>query len=256
MGCSGLVTPEVLRLRYNATAARPAGHATQAVAQFLEQYYSPNDLTGFIEGCDVATTQPQPSTIGPNNVSDPGIEATLDIEYIMSVAPNIPTTFISTAGRDADQEPFLAFLTTLAAMRTPPNVVSISYGDVESSLDERYVIRVDAEFQKLAARGVTILAASGDDGVGGACSASSCKFEPDFPASSPWITTVGGSKFAEDWGPKCPNGACEVSSSISGGGCNGFVIIWDRFSRIFQPCAIPPPALRGVLYVGAMRMEC
>ena len=48
--CDGLVTPEVLRVRYNLSAFRPAtGKATQAVAQFLEQYYSPADLTGFIE---------------------------------------------------------------------------------------------------------------------------------------------------------------------------------------------------------------
>lgn len=242
MGCDGLVTPEVLRVRYNLSASRPAtGKATQAVAQFLEQYYTPADLTGFIKGCKVATTQTQPAVIGPNNSSDPGIEATLDIEYVMGVAPGVPTTFLSTGGREATQEPFLEFLTNLGAMPTPPDVVSISYADLESSLEPAYAFRVDAEFQKLATRGVTILAASGDDGVGGSCGPTGCKFEPEFPASSPWVTAVGGTKFSDDWGPKCPNGACEISSSISGGG----------FSTLFAPAAWQRPAIAAFLKSGS-----
>ena len=36
-----------------------------------------------------------PQVLGPNNPSDPGDEATLDIEYIMGVAPGVPTWCVS-----------------------------------------------------------------------------------------------------------------------------------------------------------------
>ena len=41
----------------------------------------------------------QPAVVGPNNASDAGDEATLDVEYQMGLAPNVTTTFFSTGGR-------------------------------------------------------------------------------------------------------------------------------------------------------------
>jgi subtilase family serine protease len=45
---------------------------------------------------------------------------------------------------------------------------------------------------KLGAVGVTVVVSSGDDGAPG--NLGDCKgkpFDPPFPASSPWVTTVG-----------------------------------------------------------------
>ena len=57
---------------------------------------------------------------------------------------------------------------------SPPLVQSLSYGDVEMSVfpDDNndaydYGTRCDEEFMQLGLRGVTILVASGDDGLGG-----------------------------------------------------------------------------------------
>lgn len=52
--------------------------------------------------------------------------------------------------------------------------------------------RVNAEFQKLGSRGVSILFASGDQGVWGREGAFGGKFHPDFPSGSPYVTAVGG----------------------------------------------------------------
>jgi tripeptidyl-peptidase-1 len=57
-----------------------------------------------------------------------------------------------------------------------------------------YVARVNTEFQKIGLRGVTLLSASGDSGCHGRTdeSCTSKTLRPDFPGSSPYVTSVGG----------------------------------------------------------------
>ncbi|KAJ5133090.1 hypothetical protein N7448_001881 [Penicillium atrosanguineum] len=76
----------------------------------------------------------------------------------------------------------------------PTNVISISYGGDEADLPIAYQRRQCNEFMKLGMQGVSVVVASGDSGVAGA---SSCLgedgkvFNPDFPASCPYLTAVG-----------------------------------------------------------------
>merc|ERR1711879_595614 len=62
-----------------------------------------------------------------------------------------------------------------------------------------YMYTCNTAFMKAGARGISILFASGDQGV---CGRSGCglfthaRFHPDFPAASPYITAVGGTDFA------------------------------------------------------------
>ena len=79
-------------------------------------------------------------------------------------------------------------------------MISSSYGDDEQTLPKAYAIRVCNTFAQLGARGVSFLVSSGDSGVGrnGTCNSNDGKntaaFLPDFPASCPWVTAVGGTK--------------------------------------------------------------
>jgi tripeptidyl-peptidase I len=75
---------------------------------------------------------------------------------------------------DPENEGFLSWLTFVGNQASPPLVQSLSYGDVEASIftpDNQdaydYGTRCDEEFMQLGLRGVTILVASGDDGLGG-----------------------------------------------------------------------------------------
>lgn len=78
---------------------------------------------------------------------------------------------------------------------------------------------------QIGARGISILIASGDSGVGG--SGSSCKvFVPNFPVSSPYVTAVGGTTL-----PVLGGG--EQTASLSGG---GFSNIFTRPS--YQDAAV------------------
>ncbi|XP_054254723.1 tripeptidyl-peptidase 1 [Indicator indicator] len=212
------VTPAVLRQRYNlsATDVGQLPNNSQACAQFLEQYFHQADLAEFMQlfGRGFAHRTQVDRVVGHQGRGKAGLEASLDVEYIMSTGANISTWVFSNAGRHESQEPFLAWLLLLTNMSSVPWVHSVSYGDDEDSLSLPYLRRVNAELMKAAARGLSVLFASGDDGAG--CrrvSGGNHTFRPSFPASSPYVTTVGGTSFKNPFLV-----TTEVSDYISGGG--------------------------------------
>lgn len=81
---------------------------------------------------------------------------------------------------------------------------------------------------KLGLQGVTVLVASGDDGVSGRSTRgnpAACGFAPQFPASSPHVTAVGATQGPESGTPEV---VCEADTAItnpplitSGGGFSG-----------------------------------
>jgi len=130
---------------------------------------------------------------GSNDPSAPGIEASLDIEFIMGVAPNVTTYFYASATFD-----FWSGLSTWAALvaseARPPLVISVSYGDQDPSdkPDLSYMLKLDKVFQQIGALGTTIVFASGDSGAG----CSWCFYDaPSFPAPSPHVLSVGATRF-------------------------------------------------------------
>ena len=88
----------------------------------------------------------------------------------------------------------------------PPLVNSVSYGYLEPELlimDPTYVSSFDHEAMKLGLRGVTLVVASGDDGVGSFMVREGtlfCGYTPSFPATSPYVTAVGGTQGIEQKG--------------------------------------------------------
>lgn len=94
---TGGISPAEIKKYFNmpANIAGTASSNLQAVAEFLEQYYAPSDLTTFQQNFKLPK-QAVTKVDGPNVASNPGIEASLDIEYIMGVAPGVPTWFVYT----------------------------------------------------------------------------------------------------------------------------------------------------------------
>jgi len=186
------VTPQTIYTVFNTNGTMgKAANNLQAVSQFLQQYFDPQDLSDFQQNFNLQN-QPAAKIIGPNDPTNPGTEALLDIEYIMGTAPLIPTWFWSTDGTYNGQEPFVQWAMNVNAGATVPLVMSISYGDEESSVAKDYTDRLNIELQKMAARGISVLFASGDNGVGCKSNSPPCIQDPNWPASSPYITSVGG----------------------------------------------------------------
>ena len=82
----------------------------------------------------------------------------------------------------------------------PTNVISISYGEQEDDLPTNYQQRQCNEFMKLGMQGVSVILASGDSGVAArgtddgnadGCLGNGEVFNPDFPASCPYLTALG-----------------------------------------------------------------
>jgi tripeptidyl-peptidase-1 len=77
----------------------------------------------------------------------------------------------------------------------PTNVISISYGSDEDSVPLTHQKRQCNEFSKLGLQGVSFITGSGDRGVGRRnwvpLRYPVENFQPDWPASCPWVTTVG-----------------------------------------------------------------
>jgi tripeptidyl-peptidase-1 len=205
------ITPDVLRTRYNVSSTAVGGHPnnTQAVAEFQEQYYSTADLKQFMQTYSAKYAKSYTVHLyGNNDESDPGVEASLDIQYILGVAPLVPTWFWSNDPFDFWSD-ITAWVAQLANDTNCPLVHSVSYGSQGNYPAASYRDRINNEFKKLGARGISIIFASGDSGTG--CSL--CyEFQPSFPATSPYVTSVGATKFIQDAiGP-------EQSTSWSGGG--------------------------------------
>ena len=139
-----------------------------------------------------------------------GKEGNLDAEIMLGLGWPTPFLAYSVAGRppflpDAalptnSNEPFLIWLQYVLEQETLPPVISISYSESEQTVPRSYAERVCRGFAQLGARGVTVLVASGDYGVGrsGFCMSNdgtnSSRFLPSFPGSCPYVTTVGATR--------------------------------------------------------------
>jgi tripeptidyl-peptidase-1 len=87
----------------------------------------------------------------------------------------------------------------------PTNVISISYGFAEFELPIRYNRRQCYEWMKLGLQGVSVVAASGNNGVatGGCLGKDRNVFTPGY-LICPYITTVGGTYFPPGGDPYNP----------------------------------------------------
>jgi tripeptidyl-peptidase-1 len=192
--CNGYTTPAVLQARYGYPAVKSVATGnSMSVAEFQGQYYDNTDLKSFSSACDVTATVD--TTIGGNSEKRCEAfgctESLLDIEYIEAVANPIPLTVIYAA-----EYSLLNWITQVLAMDSPPLVHSVSYGNDEvQQTSTEYMLSVNEQFMVAGSLGLSILFASGDQGVWGRSGVGKV-FNPDFPASSPYVTAVGGTDFA------------------------------------------------------------
>jgi subtilase family serine protease len=159
-------------------------------------------------------------------------ETTLDLEILDAAAPGL-------TGVDVYESHPLAS-DVLHALTVPltnpgrkPDVISASLGSCESQAKQaiggKNITTVESALQLAAASGISVLASSGDDG------SSSCfdlqgvpepRQAVSFPASSPWVTGVGGTNIAVDASNALTNQIVWDSQSGAGGG--GYSTLFKR----------------------------
>jgi len=233
---AGGSTPETLWKLYQVTVptASCGCNTSQAVVEFSGANYSPTDLQTFFtkyapqfEG-QVIPTQ---NVYGTNNPSGHiSVEANLDVQYIMSLGGFVPTSdYIQPPNPDI-LDAFYDYTQVVASQANAPLVHSISWGEYGGQYDNTTVQRINTEFMKMGARGISISLASGDNGVG--CGDFCSAQEFDFP-SSPYVTMVGATQLL-------PKGG-EGGATLSAGGFSR-----DYYQPSYQTAAVTSYLNSGV----------
>lgn len=174
---SNLVTPAMLSAMYN-IYGDCNGFGSQSVYGTLGQTYLQSDIAAFLEYFGVPATDSITDfePIPDNSVcSSDGYYygapdrqqceyATLELEYIKSTTGTLSTSYYydSLGGPD-----FIGWITNISNMENPPLVNSISYSTYEVNVATADLNTFAFEAIKLSARGVTIVASAGNDGVAG-----------------------------------------------------------------------------------------
>lgn len=133
---------------------------------------------------DGATNSPTGNPNGPDG------EVELDIEVAGSVAPGAQIAVYFAP--NTDQGFIDAVTTAVHDANLKPSIISISWGGPENSWTAQARDALNSACQDAAAMGVTVLAASGDDGADDGTSSPTV----DFPAASPYVVGCGGTKLA------------------------------------------------------------
>jgi len=186
---AGEVNPTTLRALYNLGSAKGSStNNSQGVASFRTQYYDVADCEAIwkkynLEKCTV-------TDVPADSPSGHALEATLDTEYISSMGQGIPMQVWWTKGLNFE-DALLEWTTDVLASKTAPPLFSVSYGGPETDFGGAYIAKLNNDLMMMGAAGISVLFASGDSGAGGGCSSNS-PFLPDYPASSPFVTAVGG----------------------------------------------------------------
>lgn len=150
-------------------------------------------LTSIASGPDSQTPNTTSLSAGKN------LEGNLDAETILGIVFPTPMEVYNTGGSPPfvpdlatptnTNEPYLDWLQFMLGLETVPQVISTSYGDDEQTVPLSYATAVCNGFARLGARGVSLLFASGDNGVGsnGECVSNDGRntsmFLPIFPGS-------------------------------------------------------------------------
>jgi kumamolisin len=124
----------------------------------------------------------------PTNSNGADGEVMLDIEVAGAVAPG--ARIVVYFAPNTDQGFIDAIAHAIHDTTYKPSVISISWGAAEVNWTAQSMAALDAACQSAAALGITITAASGDNGSSDAVTDG--KDHVDFPASSPHVLACGG----------------------------------------------------------------
>lgn len=236
---TGTITPATLNKYYGITSNTGNSKVSQSVFETIGQYYSPSDLAQFQKTYGLPN-QPVAVDIGgfasdtqctsnANNCA----EANLDVQYMMAVSQVTPMTYYYDGASDS----FTDWITSLANMQNPPLINSVSYGSTETSAS--YATKQwDTEAQKLGVQGVSIFVSSGDDGAAGSGARTlsrNCAYNPSFPATSVYITSVGATQ-----GPE--SGTTETVCMSNTG---GVITSGGGFSKAYTAPSYQTAAIKG-----------
>ena len=197
----------------------------QRVALIEIDGFKPGDITPFAEcfGYEL----PPIRTI-PVQMKEPfptGSETTLDLQVLSAAAPGLKSIDVY-----ENLDPVLTMAAALAKPKFVPDIISISIAGCENTAIETpsLVQMLNTLFVLASGTGTSVFVATGDTGSSGCRSSSPDApgvypiLSAQFPATSPWVTAVGGTNISLNvqnqlTGQWVWNGSPEVVGGGSGG---------------------------------------
>lgn len=225
--CGDFIYPECIKHLYNITYKSPDRNSPVrfGVAGYVQQDVVESDLAYYLKTyANITDYRFKVETVsgGQHPQKDAGIEAMLDVDWALAIGYPAAVTYYATGGLGQeigedgkpvtgtadDNEPFLDLINALLEKPDDevPHVLSVSYGDEEPSVPLEYAKRVCDAYGLLTKRGTSIIHSSGDGGMAGP-QPGNCKTHdgketniamPVFPATCPWVTSVGGTNYLND----------------------------------------------------------
>lgn len=203
----GFILPQTFARLYNATGLGVDGRG-QTIAIMGAHRVNPDDLQTFWQTSGLPITLAQFTQVDLSNNPDPGDisksgEETMDIEWASAMAPGADIVLLTNLSMDL----VTPWISSQLAVGRRIHQLSTSYGLPEATYTLPAAEREarNQYYATLAALGVSIFVASGDDGstqmiVNG--TQPKRGYHPDgtasplYPASSPYVTGVGGTTVA------------------------------------------------------------
>ena len=197
---SHFLTPKDLATIYEVTAAYNSGYngAGQSIAVVGQSEVVMTDIENFQAAGGFAVKDPVRVVAGsaPAVVSGDEAESDIDLEYASTVANGATVYFVySNAG-------VLEALTYAVQNKTAP-IISVSYGVCEPNMAHSDYTTLNGFLAQAASQGQSVIAASGDSGSTdcyvnsstGSPKSTNAVLAVDFPASSQYVTGLGGTEF-------------------------------------------------------------
>jgi subtilase family serine protease len=167
----------------------------------------------------------------PLNVHDEigwSIETTLDVEYAHAMAPGANIVLVVASSNSGNA---INVAESMAISQYPGSIISQSFGIPEYLVvgNNAQIMQAEKNYERAASLGITVLASAGDSGAGNGINTPNALF----PASSPFVTAVGGT-MGYPYTPSLPctssctaglvtfdnsTGTCHVSTGILAAGC-------------------------------------
>ena len=150
-------------------------------------------------------------------------ESSIDVEWSGAMAPLASVIFVN-------GQYVLPNVMTYAVDNNVASIISSSYGLCEAGWGTTELLAMNAVFKQANAQGQTILTASADVGATD-CDAGPSATEGlavDFPGSSPYVTSMGGTMFSEDTATGATN-YWNGSNGATGGSAISYIpeTVWN-----------------------------
>jgi subtilase family serine protease len=198
--------PKDLQTIYDVNAAYSAGYngAGQSIAVIGQSAIVASDITNFQTALGIPAKAPTqilvPNTGTSTVYTGDEAESDLDLEYSSAMAPGA-TVYLVYTGSSTNTGGVFTSLQYAVSNDIAP-IITLSYGECEPDLGSSNYAQLNAILQQGAVQGQTIVVSAGDSGST-ACDSDTtdtvAQMEAvavDFPASSQYVTGMGGTEIA------------------------------------------------------------